>query len=165
MTTHTFTISPADRVQYFGSPCRLRQVTDRLRILLQNTIQNDGYEYELYPEITQPSIFQDEYSGRVHFHGYIKLSDQQKAMFYLNHSKPLSKDNRIEIDSIEDIDKWNKYVTKQRDTMYPICDQYHTPYVINNDLPYIKEITQIKPNIKNVINNQHNRVSKGEKEV
>lgn len=156
MTSHkcTFTLAPADCIQYYNSPCRLRQVTDTVRIILNKTIGTE-YEYTIYPEISYPQQSQEGTYGRVHYHGIITFKPGQKAKFYTEHIGLLNKNIRLEIDTISDMKKWHEYITKDKLEMETYCKECKTVYCITEQLPPPADVKEIKPNIIKAL--KHNK--------
>jgi len=141
-TAYTFTISPSDTYQHFGSPVRLRQCTDDIRILLNRTIGNK-FEYILATEVSYPDVVQDHAGGRIHYHGIIYFRPGQRAEFYIEYINKLANGCRIEIDTIKDINKWLIYIYKDRDEMERFCAYSNVPYLLHHHLPMPMQPTEI----------------------
>lgn len=58
-------------------------------------------------------------SGRLHFHGYIKIKDI--VQFYFYDLRKLKHYGTFEIDFINDPLKWDLYIKKQKEMMEPFC--------------------------------------------
>lgn len=84
-------------------------------------------EIETYMEISK--------NGRLHFHGYIRISDIPKFFFY--DIKKLRHHGTYEIDEINDEDTWIDYCVKQREYMTDFCIEncmeYIYPKISNTD--------------------------------
>lgn len=68
--------------------------------------------------------------GRLHYHGFIKIS--KVIEFYLMDLKKLMHYGTLEIDGIDDIDKWVTYVTKQEKYMRKFCENNNMVYEIGD---------------------------------
>lgn len=132
---YTFTIAPDDKHQYLRRPCRLRLVVDDVRDLLY-TYLGSSYKYEVRPEISFPAVTQQGSGGRVHFHGIIYLSPEDKCRLYTDVLPYLSLWTRIEIDTIEDLEVWKNYIKKEEKGMRAFCKSERVMYIINDKTNY-----------------------------
>lgn len=131
---HTFTICPTDEQQHVNSPCRINMVSNHIRTILYDTI-GDVFYYNLFTEISEPQIGQDSVMARIHFHGVISLSPEQKVLFYAEYFHKLSRYFRFEVDTIKyEVEKFLIYCTKQRDGMEKYCMSYKTEYMIHHKM-------------------------------
>lgn len=69
--------------------------------------------------------------SRWHYHGTIIIHDIMKFFIYDMHY--LKEDSALEIDTIEDADKWSTYCNKQRELMKIVCQEYGVPYTYESD--------------------------------
>lgn len=149
LQTMTFTIAPQDSWQYFNSPTRLKQVTNHLICLLKDTL-GDTYDYYLDTEVSYPTQSQESQYGRIHYHGIITFNKGQKAQFFIEHLGKLNKNCRVEVDTINDMQKWLEYIGKNEEEMKYYCNQNKVPYRITKHLPRPVD-TQINKNINKYI--------------
>lgn len=68
--------------------------------------------------------------GRLHFHGYIKITDT--VNFFLKTIKHIRHYGTYEIDHITDHEKWSEYVSKMEKKMKTFCENHSMIYKINN---------------------------------
>lgn len=116
-TWYTFNINPAD----VGSKNGLKVRIKSLRTLITELCTLD-ISYKCCPELSA--------SGKLHVHGTIKFhSNMGVILFYANVYENSHKFS-MEIDTIEDTEKWDDYVTKQMTKMKPTCKYLGVKYVI-----------------------------------
>lgn len=98
-TTYSFSINPSK--QYETQKTRLKLIQNDLCKTLSYLGNQKVFSFELYPELSQ--------TGRLHWHGDIKIYNVLE--FYTNLIR--IKDHvTFEIDTIDDMTKWNEYKTK-----------------------------------------------------
>lgn len=149
--TLTFTLCPNDKHQFITSPVRLRMVTDYIRMLLKDNLNDNEYNYCIYPEVSYPEKSQDGSMARIHFHGILEfMSDHAKPQFYIEHFHHINKNCRMEVDTIEDYEGWREYCTKNWSTMIPYCERQKVPYRITHTLGY-PTAPKTNKNIKNYL--------------
>lgn len=98
---YSFNLNPAEQHSYDDPLKRWNECYKDIQQLI--TEMNSCAEIEGYLEISR--------TGRVHMHGYIRYKDITE--FYLRLPKMLSKCT-VSIDTIEDMDVWQNYCTKQQ---------------------------------------------------
>lgn len=121
-TDYTFTISPEDSMQYWQEPNSLqreKKFYEQWTVFLKKHVAAYA-DYKLHVEISR--------SGRLHMHGVIKFLSIKD--FFLYSIQKLQNRAQIEIDSIEDMDVWTKYITKQQ-VMFPKLIENHAVYMVN----------------------------------
>ncbi len=126
-TLYAITINP--RLQHPDSSKRLKDVVHEASFSYLHKIMLIS-DVKLYPEMSP--------TGRVHFHGTIKILKKNIFNFYsLIHKYIGVKDPTftLVIKQITD-DEWKTYITKQKDLIKPVCKEYNIPYPINNH--YVK---------------------------
>ena len=135
-TKYTFTINPA--AQYEDQKNRLRTAVNAHMQTFKSLGDDKVCTWELYPELSR--------GGRIHYHGWIQIHNRLK--FYLNLMRFLNK-NQVEIDTIEDMNVWETYCTKQKDMFQTKVKYYPFKSIKNNqilketgDAVYVKDITQ-----------------------
>lgn len=102
---YTFNLNPSEQYEFEGSPIsRWNKCYQNIQGLISRFVDCATIEGNL--EISR--------SGRVHMHGYIKY--KKIADFYLI-LPMVSRFAHIEIDTIDDINIWDKYVTKSEDVL------------------------------------------------
>lgn len=97
--TYSFSINPSK--QYETQKNRLKLTQNDLCKTLSYLGNKKVFTFELYPELSQ--------TGRLHWHGDIKILDV--LTFYTNLIR-IKDHNTFEIDTIDDMTKWNEYKTK-----------------------------------------------------
>lgn len=114
---YAFTVSPSNTFQYFSE--RENRIGKCVRIAY-NKLNHSCIQYKLYIEVSR--------TGRIHYHGYIWIKDIRE--FFID-VVPILKDYaQIEIDTIEDDEVWEHYITKQ-------CAIMQLKYICKMDYPVI----------------------------
>ncbi len=110
---YAITLNPKDKFQFFGRKDRFH----RFRNLMYEELLTFPGKYELYIEISEPrGMHTAGYAGpRLHLHGWIEFSsvttlEQFLLLFYYK----LLRFTSVDIDTIDDIDKWLLYCKKQK---------------------------------------------------
>lgn len=67
-------------------------------------------------------------NSRFHFHGWILLKDIMR--FFTRDRHALVLEGTFEIDTIDNLEEWEKYVYKQKHLMEPFCNEHRIAYVI-----------------------------------
>lgn len=80
-------------------------------------------EIETYVEISK--------AGRLHFHGYIRITDI--ANFYFYDLRKLKHYGTFEIDFIEQDENWDAYIKKQSWFMEDFCKKNNMQYHFNTE--------------------------------
>lgn len=136
---HTFTLAPSDTIQFVQSPCRVQTVSDHIRCLLCYHLK--GFKWELHTEVTYPAVTQDSSIARIHYHGVIYFQPGQKTHFFTSIIHHINKHIRIEVDTINDLTKWQDYYTKHNDEIHAYMQTYCStkknpyPYILSSDMP------------------------------
>lgn len=118
---YTITLSPPDErhnqmlKNEVQTEVHYRHVIDKHMLALQKGLRNVKL-LKLYPELSP--------TGRLHYHGYIMLKDV--FMFYYADQYALQQIGSYEIDTIgdtvEDMEKYDKYCKKQEAIMRPYIE-------------------------------------------
>lgn len=110
---YSITINPNDSYQRYGKGI------DRLKSINQIFFEHLlGYsqskiQYKLHYDISEPRDMVDGKSPRVHFHGVIRFTTPMSIRnWLLYHSHQLSKMSYVNIDTIDDPNKWIGYCKK-----------------------------------------------------
>lgn len=133
---YTFTISPREQYTHSKDLTLKKHLKNILKIINKLGTHKD-YQFKLYPELSS--------TGRLHYHGTIKITNPFN--FYLNLQKVID-DCTMEIDSIQDMETWAKYITKQEHLWADIKYPYPLKWSDNNilketeDSIYVKDITE-----------------------
>jgi len=77
-------------------------------------LDNSLIEYKFWLEISK--------SGLLHWHGYGKVNDPEKFNHTLGYYKYVQKKVNIDVDTIDDIEKWISYCSKDNSIMKTIID-------------------------------------------
>lgn len=109
------TVNPAE--QFCSSTLN---VSERLSALHKSTVNrlalvlNDVYDsIVLYPDISLPREIYSNRIPRVHYHGIITIKKEKKKMMkFILGLGTLAQWFSIEIDTIDNLDVWTKYITK-----------------------------------------------------
>lgn len=110
---YSITINPIDRYQWLHNIKRVR----KFRNHFYEVFMAEKYQYELFIEFSEPRGFHTQgYSGpRLHMHGTISFNDIKELGYFLSQGySKLLKYASVDIDTIDDIDKWKAYCTKQK---------------------------------------------------
>lgn len=142
---YSCTINPSDADQYFES--RDTRVYTFLRNIYKTLVKLNLYcNYTFYLEISK--------GGRLHLHGILEPTDLIE--FYLNVPPILAHYSQYELDTIDDLDTWNNYITKDQevtnwddylsDTVfdYPIQNEGVSAYVSR----YIKHRNKVVATVR-----------------
>ncbi len=103
------TINPSNRYQFgkLSINNRLQKFRSHMLVVLGPLQQQFKYKFNM--EISK--------FGRVHLHGYVKLKKVLEFSQWVYNIKNDSKEYHLDIDSINDLDKWIKYCRKDEDIM------------------------------------------------
>lgn len=101
---YAFTLNPAEQPYCLMTHAKVVQFYDELKECM---LKMHGCEITMHPEL---SVKQ-----RLHFHGYIKITD--KMLFYFHDITVLNNYGNIDIEKINDPLIWDLYVYKNRDMM------------------------------------------------
>lgn len=118
-TKYTFTFNFNDDCQHFGSKDRIKLIYSDYKIMLKQ-LQKVA-SFELYFEFSTPDAYKclnkmGYHSGpRFHIHGIVIFHDVIK--YYLDIYTQLLNVGLFEIDTIEDMEVWRTYITKDKPTM------------------------------------------------
>lgn len=113
----TLNISPDDRHQYYGSEVRHTSFRKYIHTLMLD-LPKYKIDYILHFELSTPfGAMTAGYQGpRWHCHGIIRLRNKVSLFNWLNYVLPmLLKENKIEVDSIQDSSIWEAYCKKDSD--------------------------------------------------
>lgn len=136
---YTFNVSPSDSHQYYRSNS-LNRFSDFYKSTFQlfKKYVLDYADINLVPEISS--------KGRIHYHGTIKFKDT--VSYHLVGAYHLQQATNIEIDTIDNLDNWHKYMYKDKTLIMPFIKNLHLPYQINNKniLKYISSLNKNSSN-------------------
>lgn len=112
--TYAVTLNPQDKYQYFGNPDRLQKLHNKLYELFLN--RPKGMDYKFFFEISEPKLLKCEKGGpRIHIHGWITFNtDKSVYKFLLTFLYKLQHIGILDIDTIDNMDTWQSYCTKQQ---------------------------------------------------
>ncbi len=122
-TLYCFNVSPSDAHQHYRSNSinRFNDFYKSTFSLFEKYVL-DYAEIDLVPEISS--------KGRIHFHGTIKFTDS--VTYHLVGAYHFQQATNIDIDTIDNIDNWNKYKYKDKSLMSPFLKKLKLPYKITN---------------------------------
>lgn len=130
----SITISPNTRLQYYDEETYSSRIVNCLTGCKTRLFKKLLHcaEFELYPEISFSghSHKTAEYLPRIHFHGYIKVTNP--ADFVISKYQKLKDYSQFYIKPIDDEDEWIKYITKQSHIFKPLFEDCGVPYRIDN---------------------------------
>lgn len=101
---YTLSINPDDNYQFFKETGRerIKKATNHMVYLLRQ-----------YPNIKMSLTIDVSRAGRVHWHGTIIFVHYDNIKdFYLEYIHSILEHHTVEIDTIKDIEVWNKYCNK-----------------------------------------------------
>lgn len=103
-TFYTLTVNPNDSRQFFDKDNRMTKFLSYFKMYIVPMFIGDVNGFiEISP------------TGRLHFHGTLKFrNNDQIYRFYLDNVHKLTTMCMLEIDTIDDIKVWNKYISKQQ---------------------------------------------------
>ncbi|AXQ66168.1 MAG: hypothetical protein [Cressdnaviricota sp.] len=112
---YAITLNYDDNLQYFGKPERETKVVNLTNERLL-TYTHKKIDYILHLELSEPHIGKPNQSGpRLHYHGRIRFrSNKGLKLWLLNDYYNLLKNCIVDIDTIDCVNTWDKYCTKQR---------------------------------------------------
>ncbi len=122
---YSCTMSPSDQHQFFRSNS-LQRVSlfykDTFGLLSSFVL--DYATLKLVLEITS--------RGRLHYHGTIMFHDS--FGYHLNGAYHLSQSMNVDIDTIDNMDNWERYYLKDKNIMYSSIKKLKLPYTITNNV-------------------------------
>lgn len=110
---YTFTLNPSDKYQYWDNTMddRIKKSVDHCNKILRTY---GSMKVKLHMDFSR--------TGRIHWHGTIRFpSTESIKIFYLKYFHELQEEHQIEMDTIEDIEKWNEYCTKLKHLVDEVC--------------------------------------------
>lgn len=111
-TPYAITINPIDKYQFVGRPNREYLFSN----LILSIVQPMKHNLILYKEISEPHqmVLQGKLGPRLHLHGVITFDSKTKLKQFLLHDMySLLRIASVDIDTIEDLDHWLSYCSKQ----------------------------------------------------
>lgn len=110
---YSITINPCNKYQFYGQSQRF----DKFRNYVFSQLAFMDNIFEAFIEISEPHGFKTQgYDGpRLHLHGTILFEKTaQLGNFLTKHYPSMLKWACVDIDTIDDMDTWQSYCTKQR---------------------------------------------------
>lgn len=132
-TPYALTVNPNNKRQYNNNADRWAKV----RNYLYELIMGCQCYYDMYMEISEPYGERiDAYQGpRIHMHGVIIFrSKKELAQFLLFDSYRINRESTTNISTIDDVEYWYKYCTKQK--------IFKKNRLSNNEYKFIKYLSQ-----------------------
>ena len=112
------TINPSNRKQFPNASIRRRLQKFRSNMLLVLGALQKQHKYKFNIEISK--------FGRLHLHGYVKLKNILEFNNWVYDIKYNSNDYNLDIDSIDNLSKWDKYCRKDEE----LFDMIDRPRII-----------------------------------
>lgn len=111
---YSVTINPNDQYQYFGSPDRFKKFRNTMYELLLGA-SPQGLNYHFIIELSEPREIKPGSEGpRYHLHGWIQFKHNEGIFNFLDHILyQWSRLSYVEIDTVSDLESWEKYKRKQ----------------------------------------------------
>lgn len=132
---YQFSINPDDKYQFWKDTTS-RAYKAHSKVLRKIHLCPKGFSYRLYPEFAPKT-------GRLHYHGYIRIED---IFDFECFGLPYLTDwCHIDIDTIENKDIWDKYISKNKKHMLKGFKALCLPYYVcdlNVSKWYEKTITK-----------------------
>lgn len=111
---YAVTVNPDDQHQYCGKPDRIQRVRNMYYDTMVSWAQYK-IDYKFYTEISEPKMINGGIGPRVHLHGWVKFnSNKGIKKFLCDELYKLSRGGIVDIDTIDDLVIWEKYITKQQ---------------------------------------------------
>lgn len=110
---YSVTLNPVDSSQFAGKSDRL----DKFRKRMYNVLLECDIQYDFIIELSEPRGMKVQgYLGpRLHLHGVIKFKNNKQIYKWLmNDYYKLTRISSIDIDTINDLQKWSNYCMKQK---------------------------------------------------
>lgn len=109
---YAITIAPTDQWQYFGQLKRIKLFSDKFYEQFF-MFQSDDIDYYFNIELSEPRC-KSVNGPRLHLHGVIQFKTNKGIRdFLISQYYSLTRYGMVDIDSIDDIKFWNKYIHKQ----------------------------------------------------
>ena len=138
---YEITINPSDKNQFFGSyGKRLQQFYTTVHPKIIKALNYYQYKYDLVLELSDPhiNVNRDSSQPRLHFHGVIEFQTQEQVGYFLLESLyKLSRWSNVTVNEYRG-EEWNKYITKQGETMMALCKKERVPHTISDQSALVK---------------------------
>lgn len=113
-TPYSITLNPNDSHQYAGKQDRMEKFRNNYYGITVKWAQL-GINYVLYTELSEPKNSNGTIGPRLHLHGIIKFKTNEAIKrFLLFEYYELTRCGIVDIDTIDDMDYWQKYIQKQQ---------------------------------------------------
>lgn len=127
---YAITINPSDLCQHRNDPKdRIRKMHNKY-VRIFRRWDNMGIKNTMFPELSTP--MDSKYPSRMpryHFHGKIMFQDYGALLKWYDYLwVEIQKNNIVDIDTIEDIDYWDKYCSKNSKVMSSLSKQIQIRY-------------------------------------
>lgn len=109
---YALNLNPVDKYQFAGKSDRWNRFVN----FVYEQLLTWEYDYYLFIEISEPTTAkQGDLGPRLHLHGTIEFENNKQVFdFLLNKMYQLTRWCRVHIDTIEDMETWMNYCTKQQ---------------------------------------------------
>lgn len=128
---YSFTISPDQSIQAKGESLRLPSFVHSAKNIIYNLF-NDQMIYQLYLEISPKT-------QNYHYHGIVVFKSYQSIIQFYDQLPSYSYNNKIELDSIDNLMIWYLYIIKQRHVMEPYCNYLNLSYKLTSKNRAVKK--------------------------
>lgn len=112
-TYYSVTINPEDKFQYMGTADRFKRFRSLMyELFISLSAQHISYKFRI--ELSEPRTNKFGSGPRYHVHGWILFKSNHSIWQFLDNTfYRWTRIGHVDIDSIEDLDKWEKYMSKQ----------------------------------------------------
>lgn len=144
---YSITLNPQDKFQYLGQANRLEKFRDMINELFLCWPEL-GIDYVLHIELSEPrgNMIHQSSGPRLHIHGTFKLRTNKAVFnFLIKEIYSLLRIGNLDIDTINDFDKWNTYCLKQF-RVFPKNKHVISNLILENQT--VKEYFMTSNNIK-----------------
>lgn len=110
---YSVTINPEDKFQYMGTPDRFKRFRSLMyELFLSLSAQHIRYKFNI--ELSEPKNNKHGSGPRYHVHGWILFRSTHSIFQFLDNTYyRWTRLGHVDIDSINDLSKWEKYMSKQ----------------------------------------------------
>lgn len=126
-------ITTTDDYQFINSKDRVKFFVTAMHWHLIKTVP-EGIPYELHLEVSTPDNLELETCGRLHYHGYLTLSQEQYANYFVDWSRKLTRIGRVTMKPIKHEEEYAAYVIKQHDMILPIATHNKVPVILTDQI-------------------------------
>lgn len=146
---YAVSFNPDDSLQFFGKKDRFKRFRNKYYEMFLGLIQK-GIHYRFFIEISEPRGTVNT-AGRLHLHGKVYFHSNRAIKWFLVHGlTEWTNHCRLDIDTIDDSDTWDKYISKQQ-TLFaaspseeskspPLTNYEESSEELSEETPELKEL-------------------------